>query len=75
MTVLADGGTKIRLPAHRICSVVNNLTPLSKFLDLWGGKALYKHLYLLTGNFYAGRKASVITCVTCLQHYALFRLM
>jgi hypothetical protein len=57
MTVLADGGTKIRLLAHQIFSVVNNLTLLSKLLDLWGGKALYKYLYLFTSNFYARRQA------------------
>jgi len=57
MTVLADGRTKVRLLAHQICSVVNNLTLLSKLLDLWGGKALYKYLYLFTSNFYARRQA------------------
>lgn len=57
MTVLTDGRTKVRLLVHQICSVVNNLTLLSKFLDLWGGKALYKYLYLLTSNFYARRQA------------------
>jgi len=57
MTVLAVSGTKDRLLAHQICSVVNNLTLSSKLLDLWGGKPLYKYLYLFTSNFYAGRQA------------------
>jgi len=51
ITVLTDDRTNVRLLAHQICSVVNNLTLLSKLLDLWGGKALYKYLYLFTCNF------------------------
>jgi len=57
MTVLPFGRAKVRLLAHKVCSVVNNLTRLSKLLDLWGGKALYKYLYLFTSNFYARRQA------------------
>jgi len=57
MTALADGRTKVRFLAHQICSVANNLTLLSKLLDLRGGRALYKYLYLFTSNFYPRRQA------------------